>query len=292
MAQCNHCGAGLGPADTSCRYCGHTTDYGVQQQHAQQHWQQHRDYAQDQWDRHQQQADRAQAEQSLKRSASHALWWSLGSVVLCCFPASIVGFVLAIRSRRLARRTGLVIPSSATMAIVISSFGLLLGAVTVVYVAVTEMQLSDRRQELRKRVDKYAGDEKLKRKTACAMAELELLESGHGDVLPGNIDGFKCSGKMKRDGDLASVDPVRFRGTSEKFELRACFERGAEWYFKDFRPRDSSCEGDPPAAASASAGASASSSAANNAASAATSAPSSASAAASASASAAASARP
>src|SRR5687767_14118261 len=118
MLSCSSCGATLDPHVTACPYCGTFTAEGVRQRQQQERVSlamQHKTLG--------------DAEASLKQTSKLALIWSIVSVVICCFPvSSVVGLALSLRARKLARRHGLVIPTQATVALVLSLCGFALFA--------------------------------------------------------------------------------------------------------------------------------------------------------------------
>jgi hypothetical protein len=243
MVKCANCGADVEPTAEKCGYCGATTDYGVKlaqqrdyQRQQQQQWQQQQQYQQ-------QQQQRGRASEATQTDATNALWWSIAGLLVCCFPASVIGLVLSLRSRKLAAKHGLLVPGRSTLALVISGLGLALSAVGMVWFTIDQWQLGNRRDELAKVVAKGAGHDTIDQKTACALVELELLESGYQGKSGALIDGFKCTGKLEQSGDLARIDRVRFKADSAQHEHVACLRRGARWDFLDFRDLDESCEG-------------------------------------------------
>jgi hypothetical protein len=243
VIKCANCGAEVSPTAEKCGYCSTTTAYGVQLAQQRDHHGRQQAQWQQQQQLHEQQMQRGKASQSLYSDASHALWWSIAGLVICCSPASIIGLVLALRSRKLAAKHALLIPGRATLALVLSSLGLLGSVLVIGWVVMDEMRLDSARERVSKVVDKGAGAERIDQKTACAIVELELLENGYQGNTGSLIDNFKCTGKLEQEGDRAHLDLVRFKANAVKVERVACLRKGGRWDFLDFRDLDESCEG-------------------------------------------------
>jgi hypothetical protein len=248
MVTCPRCGATIDPSAAVCPYCQTQTHYGRAQaaQHA----------------AYQQQAAEASAAQlatqrqarlqAISTKAKHALYWSLCGAVLCCFPAAIIGVVMGLHAKSLAKRDGAVAPGTSTAAIVLGASGLLLFALGVVFYVRESQAMDARIALLEAQTEPRRADESLDQRLACGIVELELLREGHAGKSGINIEGFQCDGRLDQSAASATLHDVRFRtGTDAKHVVAACLTRGARWSVKELRD-DGSCA-PRPSAASASA---------------------------------------
>lgn len=226
--RCTACGAGLGPNDLACAYCGQQTPLGAAHAlHLQQqalHVRAHEVYAQ-----------HAQAQQrlleqktALEKTARHALLWSAAGLVFCCtLLPSVVGLVLSLRARRLAQQSSLVLPTSATLALLLSGLGLLLGVVTLVFGALDERRRSERIAAIDTQLGQAHAAVTLSHTSACLLTERRLLSDGYADSR--SLDLFECDGRLEQNGDRARLEGVRAELGSNKHVLEVCFERAERW---------------------------------------------------------------
>src|SRR5690606_28185378 len=106
---------------------------GVQREHAEA-WQQ----SQEAWQRKQ------EAKASLARTSKHALIWSgAGALVCCAFVPSIVGIVMGLRARKMAKKYELVLPVTATIGLILGVVGMLLGASLLTFGFLESMERDD-----------------------------------------------------------------------------------------------------------------------------------------------------
>lgn len=233
--KCTACGAQLGANVPQCTFCGVVTPFGLQQQHAAQQqaaqahaFQLHREYQEAQ----QKQLD---ANRSLKRTADASLYWGIGGIVACCFfVPSAIAMVLGLRARKMARRYDLVIPTNATMGLVLGSVGIAFGLFMVGLVIVQnyerEATLAEIETQLAGKLERTTIDQP----TACLLAKRSLLkgEFKNSDTPP---DNFDCDGALSVDGNSAVLEDVKFTRSSTRFTVRACLKRGARWSVSGFR---------------------------------------------------------
>lgn len=239
MVSCSRCGASIDPSSLACPYCHTQTAYGFQQaQHAAYYQQQAA-----QADQARAAQERAGRQQALEKKARHALFWSLGGVLGCCFPAAIVGLVLGLNVKSAAKKDNLIAPGSATMAVVLGILaGLLLCVGVIVYVH-DSRQTDARIAALEAQVAPSRATEQLEQRLACALAELELLKEGFAGTSGLNISDFQCNGKLEQRGERATLFDVQFRSSASKprQSVAACLVRGARWSVRELR-EDGSCE--------------------------------------------------
>lgn len=238
MVSCTRCGANIDPSALVCPYCQTQTPYGHQQaQHAAYHQQQAAQVAQARADH-----ERTQRRQALEKKARHALFWSLGGAVVCCFPAAIVGMVLGLNVKSAAKKDDLVAPGSATVAVVVGVLALLLFCgLAVLYVHDTR-ETNARIAALEAQVESARSQERIDQRLGCALTELELLKQGFEGTSGINISGFECNGKLEQAGDRAQLFDVHFRTSASepRKAASACLVRGARWSVRELR-EDGSC---------------------------------------------------
>lgn len=238
MVSCQRCGANIDPTALACPYCQTQTYYGRQQVERQAAYQQHAAHAEH--------AQRAQEkhlrQQALSKKAQHAMFWSLGGTLTCCFPAAIIGLVMGLNVKSAAKREGAVAPGASTVAVVLGCFALALFCAGVVMYVTDSRRTEARIAMLQARVEAARADEPLDQPLACALTELELLKEGFAGTSGLSISGFECSGKLEQSAERARLLDVRFRtSSSERRNVVACLTHGARWSVKELR-EDGSCE--------------------------------------------------
>jgi len=247
MVSCPRCGANIDPSALACPYCQTQTLYGKQYAEQQAAYQYHAAQADQARAAH----ERAQRQAALGKKAQHAMLWSLGGTLLCCFPAAIIGLVMGLNVKSAAKRENAVAPGTSTVAVVFGVVALVLfGVMLVLYIR--DSRATDARiAVLQAQVDAGRDAERVDLRLACALTELELLKEGFAGTSGLNISGFECNGKLEQNGERAVLSDVRFRTSSdERHDVAACLTRGGRWSVKELR-KDGSCE--PKAAARASA---------------------------------------
>jgi len=254
MVTCNRCGAEL-PLDAwECPYCRTLTVYGHQRREAEAAAARAHADAVLARDHAFALSQREEAQRSLARSSQHAMLWSLGSLVLCCSPLALVGLVLGFRSRALARRTGLVIPTTATLGIVIGFLQLALFGAALAFGLYADMQVKERVEQLNRELGQKPEQLVLTQGTACALAERHLLTEGFGKVSAISIEDFRCDGALEQaSGGGAELKTLEFKAGSDKVRASACFSRGARWSVDSIQERGCSETKTPAASAAAAA---------------------------------------
>lgn len=247
---CQQCGAALAPGATQCVYCGAITPLAhdlSRQAHAQQ---QQLAYQQHQVALQQQVARQHEAKASIDRTALHSLLWSALGLLCCLIPLfGIVGIVMALRARKMARKYGLVIPATATLGLVLGVFSLLASVFSYTFIVLQEIKRADRIDLLESKVGTAVLSERLTPETACHLAELRLLKDGIGSVSGGSLEEFECTGKLQQDGDSAVLDDYSFHWTSHgRHRIKVCYRRGTRWTATGFRAAKTCSEPDDTAA--------------------------------------------
>lgn len=236
--KCTQCGALIDPLVLACPYCRFTTPAGVAaheraQAEAQQraHWQAHAHFAQ--------QATTGAAVQS---SSTHALIWSIVGTLLCCMPLGIVGIVLAVRARSLAKRLGTPPPAKATLGLVLGIVSSVLSVAFIIFAIVQSERDKEgaarRITALEEQLGSAPSASVLERSTACRLAEIYALRSGWDDRQGYALEDFECVGKIVHERDRATLDDFRFRvgsSQSKHVDVNVCFKRGEAWYVSDMR---------------------------------------------------------
>ena len=225
---CQACGANLQPGSLSCPFCKTATPMAEQQA-------QEEALAHARFESQQRETTKRTAETEVNRSATMALIWSLAGL-LCCFVfPSIVALVLAIRARKLAKERSVVIPGSATIALVLASVEIvaLLGFTT--WMVLDFRRVAHEREALQARVAQSAAAAKLDQPTACTLTHIALLTDGYQGHGATSIEDFDCPGKLTQTGDRASLEDVHFKASTDKHIVTACFKHGARWIVDGFR---------------------------------------------------------
>lgn len=247
---CQQCGATLTPGATQCGYCGATTQLGhelTRQAHAQQ---QHIAYQQHQVALQHQVARQHEAQASIARTALHSLVWSSLGLLCCLIPLfGIVGIVMALRARKMAKKYGLVIPTTATLGLVVGIVSLLASVFSYTFIVFQEIKRADRIEALESKLATPALAEQLTPEAACQLAELRLLKDGIGDVSGGSVEDFECTGKLQQEGDTAVLDDYAFQASSKgRAHVKVCYRKGTRWTATGFRKTAGCSEPDDVAA--------------------------------------------
>jgi zinc-ribbon domain len=238
MVSCPRCGANIDPSALACPYCQTQTAYGKQHAEQQAAYRYHAAQAEQARAAH----ERGQRHAALAKKAQHALLWSIGGTLVCCFPAAIVGLVMGLNVKSAAKRDGVVAPGTSTVAVVMGVVACALFCVMLTIYIRDSRATEERIAALQAQTDGARDRERLERGVACALTELELLKEGFAGTTGINISGFECDGKLEQDGDRATLPNVRFRTSSrDRREVAACLSRGGRWSVKELR-EDGRCE--------------------------------------------------
>lgn len=239
---CQQCGATLAPGATQCGYCGAITRFAHDLSRQAQARDQHFAYQQQQVALHHQVARQHDAKASIERTALHSLIWSALGLLCCMIPVfGIVGIVMALRARKMARKYGLVIPVTATLGLVFGVFSLLASGFMYTFIVIQEIRRAQRIDALESRVEASARSERLTPEAACDLAELRLLKDGIGSVSGGSLEEFECTGTVQQTADSAVLDDYSFHRTnSGRYHVKVCYRRGTRWTADGFRV-DRSC---------------------------------------------------
>lgn len=247
MVSCPRCGANIDPSALVCPYCQTQTLYGRQYAEHQAAHQYHAAQA----DQARAAYERTQRQQALGKKAQHAMLWSLGGTLTCCFPAAIIGLVMGLNVKSAAKKENVVAPGTSTVAVVLGVCAVALFCVFAVMYVHDSRATDARIAVLQAQVDATRDAERIDQGMACALSELEVLKEGFAGTSGLSISGFECNGKVEQNGDRAKLSDVRFRTSSSvRRSVAACLVRGGRWSVKELR-EDGSCE--PKAAASPSA---------------------------------------
>jgi hypothetical protein len=250
MVSCTRCGANIDPSAAICPYCHTQTQYGHQRAQQAAYYQQQAAQA----ELARAEDERAQRKQALEKKARYALLWSIAGMIVCCFPAAIVGMVLGLNVKGAARKDNVVAPASATIAVVVGVCALLLFCgLSALYVHDTR-QTNARIARLESQVEAARGNERLDQRLACALTELELLKQGFEGTSGINISDFECDGKLEQNAERAELHDVHFRSSASqpRKTASACLVRGARWSVRELR-EDGRCDPKSAVAGSASA---------------------------------------
>lgn len=221
--QCTGCNAQLQPDERRCSFCGAATPLAVREA----------EEAHLKGDASEQ-ARRAGLDAAQRRAGQQALIWSAVGLMFCFFlplPA-VVGAVLAMRARSVAREAGTVATTSATVALALSAVSAVVFALVVVAVLVANLRASELATTLRAQVASGAARDTLDQATACGLTQLYLLENGYGETGGVNIGHFECDGRLTQGGDHAALEDVHFTFSAERTRAteRVCLRRGERWF--------------------------------------------------------------
>jgi hypothetical protein len=247
MVTCNRCGAELPLDARECPYCRTVTAFGFARREAEAAAFRAQAEADRARDHAFASAQRAEAERSLQRSSRHALLWSLGGFFLCCSPLALIGLVLGLRSRALARRVGLVIPTTATLGVVLAVTQMLVFAAAMVLGIRAQMQVDARLEALDRELGTKPDQPVLSQPTACGLAERFLLQNGYGEHSETSIEGLRCDGALAQTATTAVLGALEFDAGDQKIRANACFSRGARWSVTAIQERACSEQAAPPA---------------------------------------------
>lgn len=226
---CTHCSAKI-PADAlTCPYCGSDTPHAAQAR-----------AQKEQQARHAAQlaaVDAGKARQKgvleLEKSARTAFYASILGVVVCCLPVgSLVGIVMGLKARKTAAALGAPAPWQSMAAIVLGVFWLGFVALALVMGVVGEREKAARIATLRDGIKETVRKSELDTPTACALAEIALLEGGVGQGQGSlSLDRFRCDGAVEVSGATAVLKDVEFaRQVSKPTKtVDACFTFRSKW---------------------------------------------------------------
>jgi hypothetical protein len=232
MVTCERCGAALDTQAQSCPYCGTQTAFGLRVAADQAAFAQHAA----QVTRARQEDERRAAAEPLRKKSLYALVCSLLGTLFCCVPLTVLGVVLGLRAKALARQHQLVAPVSSTAAVVLGAFGALLFVVVVALFFLDQHRHEQRVEQLSRAIERAAGAATLDQRTACTLAEHRLLVDGWQDKPGLSISDFECAGKVEQDGDRAVLRDVRFRASPDpRTSVKVCLSRGTRWSVAEVR---------------------------------------------------------
>lgn len=233
--RCTGCGAAVDLEALTCGYCGAPSPHAVRARNAA-----------DQAALEREEAALKDARAQLDKRATNALIWSVVGVLVCCMPVpGLVGVLKARGVAKEAKARGFVPPSTATVALVFGVLNLVTSAAFWIFFAFEMRAVSQRKAELHAAVADEVGRPQLEQQTACALAELRLLEDGWADHETGSSgmsDTFECAGRLEQDGERATLRAISFRlSGEERTVLDACLERGARWHVVALVPSEAGC---------------------------------------------------
>jgi hypothetical protein len=233
---CEHCGAKIDLGAHTCPYCKVTTAAGA----AAQQRLEHEGRARAEWAAAAEHHQAVAAHARMTSTASHALGWSIGGLLLCCLPLGVVGAVQGFRARSMAATLRAPVPAKATIGLVLgilSSLTSIGGFTTAIIQSNHDQERTDARiAVLDKQTAQAVSAPVVDNSTACALGEAYALRNGFDDHRGYTLGGFDCVGKLTTRGDAAELQDLRFKwSTSTKYEVNVCLKRGAKWYVSEMR---------------------------------------------------------
>jgi hypothetical protein len=234
--ECDGCGAALGPTDIACRYCRRATPHAARQQAEASAKEAQASAAREAATAREQ----ATVRQELDKVSKRALIFALVGTVTCLLPVfSIISVVSYLRARKLSRQLGADVPGLATFGFLLSVFWLVVSPAFLVWAFVRDSAAKDRADQriavLETQVAAGVQAATLDWATACALAELHALKTGHAGEQGKHLVHFDCVGTLGGTPARPSLDRFTFGedNSNKRFEVAACFERGARWYVKE-----------------------------------------------------------
>jgi hypothetical protein len=114
--------------------------------------------------------------------------------------------------------------------------------VVYVMIIVQEIRVSDRLDELERKVGEQASVAVLSPQAACYLAEIRVLKDGVGGRSGTSIDDIECNGRLDIDKERATLHDfgVRDDSAGSRRFLKACFSKGVRWTVSGFR-RENDC---------------------------------------------------
>jgi hypothetical protein len=163
----------------------------------------------------------------------------------------LVGLVLGFRSRALARRVGLVIPTTATLGIVVAVIQMLVFAAAIAFGIHAQRQVDARLEALERELGTRPDQPVLTQPTACALAERFLLQNGYAKQSETSIEFLRCDGALEQTAQSAELRGLEFEAGDQKVRANACLSRGARWSVTAIQERNCSEPAVPAASSSA-----------------------------------------
>lgn len=244
MTTCSHCSAPLKEDLEQCGHCGIVTPFGIAARQARAAKEEQAKAANQQ----RSDAETARLRQIAAREVEQYGKWSvisslLGIILCCVFPVGpALGIYFGLRARTLARERGVPNVGGGAAGTIIGYAGIALAVMTWIGAGVMGVVESRRKTELKAMI---TPGETLDLKTACAVTELELLETHYEGYYNGN--DFECDGiaVFEVNGKEAVLRGSRFTKESKRIELISCLKLGSSWTVKQLRP-DEDCNAPPP----------------------------------------------
>ena len=230
MQKCPNCSAPLMDLVEQCTHCGTITPRGVEARQAR--------AAQTDADRRaaeQRSAmDTARARAAAQLDVDSAGKWAIisslvGTVVCCFFPVGpVVGIIFGLRARRLATQHGLPGASLGTAGLTFGAIGLALSVMLWIAGGVMMVKENQHKAELKAQLGNVSAAQ-LDLQTACALTELELIDSHYEEY--SSLDDLECTttADIEQNGQEALLRDVHFLKGPKKVEVFACLRHRTKW---------------------------------------------------------------
>lgn len=252
MYRCSTCNAPSNEQSETCTFCGTVTAHGLalraERARAQEESaKQKRALEQEQQRRELLAASAAKgrALQEINASIGRSVLLSTVGLFMCCLPVGpIIGLLMAKGARARAAALSPADPGKGFVALVIAIVCLVASLAAWSGLGLMFKAEAERKAELRAVIAKDPANPQLGIATACALTELELLNSSYERYNHLNND-FVCGGKLEQDGELARLTGSHFIREQKHVDVVACFEHGQVWSVKQVRA-DDDCTAPPP----------------------------------------------
>lgn len=246
MQKCPNCSAPLKEEIERCTFCGSLTTHGLEAKQARAAQEEHERRSAAQRSVEEAAAARSRAQPEVDQAGKWALLSSIiGTVVCCMVPIGpVMGIVFGLRARKLAQEHGLPNPSAASAGLTVGALGIVLSVVMWVAVAVVAVKENSQREHLKRQLASVTNAE-LDLKTACALAELELMDAQYEGFTA--LEAFDCvaTADVEQDGETALLRDAHFANGGQKIPVFACLRFHTKWTVQQVRG-DDDCSAAPP----------------------------------------------
>lgn len=233
-AKCSQCAAPLDPTAEKCPYCGLTTPYAqeaarraadaaIRAQEQQRAW------------AHAAGANQLAAAESRARTS---MWTAIGSLVTCCGPVGLVAMIMGFTATSMAKKQNAPAPAQAKIAIGIGGLSMLVSVIAIIAFTLNTRETNRRIDEIANRLRDRRAPAQLDQRLACELVEEWLLRKGYEKMGNLNFVSVACLGPLEANATSASLKGIHADFGTKKFDMSACYARGARWFVLDVGDRE------------------------------------------------------